>query len=583
MFWSVGGCFGVGNSMGLDIQVILNNVVLNDDEFDGTRDSRVTIRQRDKSGLAFSYGNNLQFYGRARDIIFSEIINSPNPNTTFIPVVLKDKCCKDDNGDFLTIFEGKIGRGDVKWCEGQCWIDASFEDNSELAQKLICINNTPIILRESLDGSVTSDGEDEGKSAVYYKYCIEGKSSVIAWLRLFFVTITVGSLFPVIIVISFIIVIINGIIAFLNLFGANITPINQTLQDPIQLTNTIYNNVIGCNRKHKAPFVYSYITNVCKLCGLNLRSSLFEAGGAYHNLTHLNIPFRRGAFDTAKADEIFITENFPSFTLSQFLDQFKTLNIDYSVEGGDLVVERKDYFNNQIWIDFTSRLGDIVKDGLCYEFNDESPKAGRIYEYQEDASDIGEEANRFWGGNVVDYNKPVYNPNLKGVDTVIIPFAPTRFIDDNFGSVLYGFRNSPGLATIIPDNVMLLANGTASTPKLLMWDPSTPKDGGGVQKIVLPSGRAAYNVDAWLRSDIDQIFAGQDNLYTRLLFIDDPRETALKRQNYELTFAYNCEDLRTFSFGARVRFMQSGNIVIGTVEELEIDYQKKQIRLKGKI
>ena len=329
--------------------------------------------------------------------------------------------------------------------------------------------------------------------------------------------------------------------------------------------------------------MFSYIRNVCRLCGLNLRSSLFNPGGPYHNLAHLNIPFRRGAFDTAKADEIFITENFPSYTLTQFLDQFKTLNIDYSIEGDDLVVERKDYFNTNIWIDFNGREDDIVRGGLCYEFGDEGPKAGRIYEYAKDASDIGEEANRFWGGDVVNYNDPTFNPNLVGVDLVTVPFSPARFIDDNFGSVLYQFRQAPGISALIPDNALLLANGTASFPKLLMWDPATPKDGGSVQKIQVSNGRYAYNVPTWLRSDINQIFPGVDNFYTELLFIDDPRETVLKRQNYEITFQYTCEDLRSFSFGSRIQFTQGGNVVTGTVEVLEIDYQKKQMKITGKI
>jgi hypothetical protein len=567
--------------MGLDIQVILNGVLLNDDEFDGTADSKITIRQKDKEGLAFSYGNNLQLYGRARDIVFDNVINTASPFTSFITIVLRDKCCKDELGANLIIFEGKIGFGDVKWCEKDCFIDVSFEDNSKLARQITCIKNTPIILRESLDGSRTSAGEDEAKSAVYYKYCVEGKSSVLAWMRLFFVTITLGSLFPIILIFSNIVLIINGIISFINLFGANIPLINTVLQDPIQLQNTIYNNVIGCNRKHKAPFVFAYIRNVCRLCGLNLQSTLFNPGGPYHNLTHLNIPFRRGAFTTPKADEIFITENFPSFTLTQFLAQFATLNIDFSIEGDNLVVERKDYFSSNIWIDFSTRQSDIIE--LCYEFGDEGPKAGRIYEYQEDASDIGEEANRFWGGPVVDYNKPTFNPNLKGVDTVSIPFSPTRFIDDNFGSVLYQFRNSPSLKPLIDDNIMLLMNGSASSPKLLMWDPSTNKEEAGVQKIILPSGRGAYNVDAWMRSDIGQIFPSQQNFYTRLLYIDDPRESIIKRQNYEIVFEYSCDDLRSFEFGSRIKLLQGGGVVVGTVENIEIDYQRKQIKITGKI
>lgn len=552
-------------------QIELNGVSLDPELYSGTKDSKVVIRAKDKTGATFGYSNDIQLFGSAKDIIFDNIINAPSPYTSAVPIVIRDTCCKDDNGDFYTIFEGRITFQDVKWCEDDCSVEVNAEDNSIQAQRLQCINDTLIIARESLDTTITSNGEDEGKPAVFFRYCIEDRSKILGFLRIFFLISNVVVLIPFIFAISVILVIFS--------FGA-ITP-----QDIIQFQNNLIAKLVGCNRKHKSPFIYSYLTNVCKLCNLQLSSTLFGIGGPYHNLTYFWAPFEKGKEKIAKAEEVFAEFNFPSQTLTQFLQEFETLNIDFGVEDGTLYVERKDFFSNNIWIDFAGREADIIEQ--CYQFGDDLPKAGRVYEYTQDASDLGEEANRLWGGRVLDFNVP-YNPVLRGVDRVIVPFSPGRFIDDTFGSVIGSADlNIPGFD--IPDDVLLLSSGTASTPKLLLWDGNSDREDARAPFFVdPPSGQKFYNVDAWIRPTIQQLIPGQDNFYTRLLFIDDPRlasdpTVARKFQNYELIFSYNCEDLRTFKIGSRIRLYQFGVQKTGTIETLEIDYQKRQMKITGQL
>ncbi len=60
----------------------LNGVLLNNDEYGGTSDTKVTIRQKDKQGLIFSFGTGLQFYKRGYDIIKQNIILSSSPYTS---------------------------------------------------------------------------------------------------------------------------------------------------------------------------------------------------------------------------------------------------------------------------------------------------------------------------------------------------------------------------------------------------------------------------------------------------------------------------------------------------------------------
>lgn len=557
-------------------QIILNGVSLNPSDFSGTKDSKVVIKTKDKTRNTYSYSNDIELYGQGRQIIVDNIINATNPYTVGVDIVIKDTCCRDDNGDYFTIFEGQITYQDIDFCESfdgqECKITVNAEDNSQQAKDLQCINDTIIIARESLDGSIQSSGEDEVKPAVYFRYCIEDRSKVMGFLRLFFIISNVVFVFPILASIYLALTILT--------FGA----IN--IVDTLEFQKNLVNSLIGCSRKHKAPFIYSYLRNVCKLCGLTLSSSLFEVGEPYNNLTYFWAPFEKGKEDKIKADDTFRDYNFPSETLTQFLEKFQTLNIDYTVENSTLIVERKDFFTNNIWIDFAGREADIIEQ--CYTFGDDPPKSGRVYEYAQDASDLGEEANRLWGGDVIDYNDP-YNPVLRGVDRVIVPFSPARFKDDNFGSVVngfdLGFLNFFGVD--IPDDVLLLATGSFSTPKLLMWDGTSDREDARVKRGVDPlTGTKIYNLDGWLRQNGAGILAGGATFYDRLLFIDDPRlagQVDKKLLNFTLVFTYTCEDLRNFKIGARIYLYRDGIQNEGTVDELEIDYQKKQMKITGKL
>lgn len=554
--------------------VILNGQSLQSIDFSGTEDSKIVIRQKDKDGLVFGYSNSIKLTGEGRQIIFDNIINATLPFTSSVSLELRDNCCKDENGDPFSMFIGTITAQDVKYCEktpedptGCTSMEVNAQDNSVEAQGIKCLKNTLIVSTESLDGNIQSNGEDESRTAPFYTYCIETRPIVMQILRIGFIILNIVFFFPVLIII--------GILAVIFSFGA-VSP-----ADFIAFNNKYVLGILGCGRKHKAPFVYSYLRNVCKLCNLDLVSTLFDIGGPYHNLTHLNAPFAKGGKTTAKAQVAYRPSNLPSDTGTQFLDTFRNLNIDYAVEGTNLVVERKDHFSGNIWIDFNNRASDIIEQ--CYEFGSEGPKAGRVYEFQKDAGDIGEEANRLWGGKVVNYNIP-YNPVLVGVDKVIIPFAPARFMKDVFGSVI-GSTPIPGIKK--PKFVLLLSRGTLSTPKLLMYDESSDIEDARVHKTQNPNANNfLYSLDSWLRSDIGQTIAGQEDFYTRLLAIDDPRNAALvnrKFQNYELLFKYNCDDLRSFKVGSRIRLVRDGQTVTGTIEVLEIDYQLRQMRINGTI
>jgi hypothetical protein len=551
----------------------LNGVLLNNDEYGGTSDTKVTIRQKDKQGLIFSFGTGLQFYKRGYDIIKQNIILSSSPYTSSIPIIIRDRCCSGNNGDDLIIFEGLISSSDIKYCsvseDGVCFVEAEFKDNSEEAQKITCLKNTRIVDTVARDGSGrTSVGEDEGRGAVFYPYCIESRPSSSMFFKVWLVFTLQTAIIPVLI----------PVIALVALFNPNGAKdlLNRTLVE-------FPKRSIGCGRRHKAPFVFSYLQNVCKLCGLNLRSSLFDQGGKYHDLTHLNIPLSKGGKNNGEANQIFKELNFPNQTLPQFLQTFELLNIDYQVLGNDLVVERKDYFDGGIWLDFTQPTNQSKIISLCFNFGDVAPPAIGIYEFTEDTGDIGESVNRLWAGDVVDYNTPI-NPLLSGVEQKIIPFAPTRFLFDGQPSILRELRFFAGGKNVVEDDIMLLSRGMANIPKLLMYDTSTPFDEARVKSSAANSaGNKIYNVEAWIRQGAgSNVFPPTTGFYEELLTIDNPNNQSIRREDFELVFSYDCNDLRTFEFGELVKFERFGVVKEGSVESLDIDYIKRQITITGK-
>lgn len=553
--------------------VQLNGVLLNLDEYSGTSETKLTIRQKDKEGLVFSFGTALQFYKRGYDIIKQNLIQSPTPYTSSIPIIIRDKCCSDlDGGDGL-IFEGIISVNDIRYCsvseDGVCFVEAEFRDNSQVAQKINCLKNTRIVDTVASDGSGrTSLGEDEARGAVYYPYCIESRPSSGMFFKVWLTFTLITAIIPVLI----------PVIALVALFNP------QSARDLLNRTLVEFpKRSIGCGRRHKAPFIYSYLQNVCKLCDLTLQSSLFDIGGKYHDLTHLNIPLSKGGKDTTEANQIFKEINFPNQTLPQFLQTFNLLNIDYQVVGNNLVVERKDFFTGSTWIDFTQPINQNKLISLCFNFGDVAPPAVGINEYTEDTGDIGESVNRLWAGDVIDYNNPT-NPLLSGVEQKIIPFAPTRFLFDGQPSILRELRFFAGGKDVVEDDIMLLSRGMANIPKLLMYDTSTPSTEARVKSSAANSaGNKIYNVEAWIRPNAGaNVSPPTTGFYEELLQIDNPNNQSIKREEFELIFSYDCDDLRNFDFGKLVKFERFGDVKEGSLESVDIDYIKRQITITGK-
>lgn len=530
--------------------VILNVAA---DSYEGTEDSSVTIRQNTDNGIAFSYGSSLTFYNDAYRLIVDELANSPIAPQNSVQIFIYDTCCKDDNGNDYLIFRGLIRSSDIQLTikpdNESCAVECDFSDYSATSEAINCLKQT-VIFSNNANGR-TSDGENEGRQAVYYSYYEETRPRAYM-----FFTLYLGAYLATLITI-----ILNIATLGLGNIGNGIANIRRELLD-----------LFVRKRFHKAPFVSSYLRNICKLCGLQLQSSIFNTGGFWENVNRLDAAIQEGGEDTAEADNIFKDFNAPNITGTDLLDSLKEFNIGYWIENGNtLVVERKDY-QTSTWIDFATR----EIDRLSFNFGDNTPPATRVYEYTNDLSDkTGQEFFRAICGYAIDYNTPP-NPAFRGSEKITFPYGAWRTIDDSAQSVLLQASSAPVLSSFynnISTQSLLMQSGTCGSPKLLEYNGSSPV----VDAIVFDKNQKFY-IDATGRA------AAQGWLYAQFLEIDDPRVIGIKNKEFELTFEYTCADLRNFQFNKTVRLpLQNGTYKDGTIESLTINFKDGTATINGKV
>lgn len=538
-----------------------------EDEFDGTSGASLTIELN--NGLrSTSFTNELTFFGETKKYIVDRLYLSTNPLTEYITLRLFDECCVGDDGTPLKLFTGKATRDDSSLCEDfgvqNCGVSCSFVDDGTVSQKTQCVRNTLIHALREPNGRRITDGEDEYRSAPFFGYYEETRpksfSFVIAYLLIIVLTIYL----PLTVVFRLL------TLGFLDMSIAYSFLIDTAFK----------------KRYHKSPFVHSYLVNVCRICGLTLSSSLFEPSRPLHNMTRLDAPFSEGGASIGEARQVFRDFNRPNITLPQLMESFKELNIGYVVTDTQLIVERIDRLTGGVWIDFTTRPRVLKK---CYNASDNAQPAGEVFSYGEDQSDkVGNEATRLWSGDAVDYNTPLV-PVLRGIRQTIIQYGSTRFVNDasytGQSGVLHFLRGSGYFSivtfnsAVISPTAIIAQTGVFSLPKLLMHDGTSSANNALVERI-----NGISNARLWLREDMATTY-NAPGLYDLLLFINDPRLNLQRNLSFEIVANYTCEDLRTIDTARTVRFefLDTGQIVEGTIDSIQVGFDNSEITITGKI
>ena len=547
----------------LDYTIYLDGNILNKSDYAKLDDFTIVERlgSDGNNGIATSFTGDFEFSGAAYDIIKSQLACNDYPSTTSIPFVIQVIC----KGEPKTVFDGRIYGSDVSYCvntKGTCTITVGAKADDVKTRAVSCLKN--IRITQNVNGAIATSGVDEYRAAPTFEYC-ENKG---------FDTLIFGSLLlNIVIVIQIVISALNAVIGLVGGNEINWAPLEGWV-----------GFITGCDgRKHRAPFIHSYLRNISKLCGLTLQSSIFDAGGYYHNLTRLDCAYDKSSDNITEINNTFNTKNFPNLNGVQFLDSFKDFAIKWLILDGVLYVEREDFLPSNDLIDLTT-------EPTCYEFTDETPPAYSNYKYSLDTVDtVGDRSNPNYvqRGQFIDWNNPI-NPAQSGAKERTFLFGTPTFVNDIFNETGLAIESIYGeliLQTIgfNPDGLLVLEDGTAALPKLLMWDGTSPIANARVERIYIPAPNLyAYNAKMWV--SIAGTLGGvpmPQNIYEKLLIVDDPRTTQIQQREFETETAFCCDDFGTY-VGRAAALKDLCGDRIGIISEAEYDFETNKLKIKGK-
>ena len=357
------------------------------------------------------------------------------------------------------------------------------------------------------------------------------------------------------------------------------------------------NFIVGCNRRHIAPFVDSQFKNMCKICGLQYQSTLFDVGGYYHNTVKMDIAFVPGAGNNQQGftEQGIRIDNRANLNGVQFLEFFKQCNIDWRVVNNTLVVERKDYFVGPLWFDLTILPTDKIL-SVCFDATDIKPAAYAEYMYPKDGVDSsGDEVAKRWTQRAIDWNIPI-NANQSGLFSKTFTFSAAQFrydgnrpdvnpIDKPFYQTWYPF-----VQTDENQYAMFLEKGVSAFPKLInlqsiigqVVTSSVFERGQGIPDYrYFPNGLKAYNYKWWVFEQPFTDAGGNtyDTAYQTLFNIDDPRNTTVKTRRITITVTADCDLLTGLSVDKFIHTTY-GDVQI---DEITYDTNNNSLTINGRV
>jgi len=552
-----------------------------------------TIRHSDSAGgAAFSFTGELTFYGEAYEIIRSEILSSPVPHLVKIPITVYSDQCPDQP------FTGYVEGSGVEWCEvsqdGKCGAKAQIIDGSAIAEKVACVKNTIIWAKvPKYQSAETSDGEDTARKSRYITMCIEFRPRALAEVIFILYIIMRTVVTPMAYIVAGVVSVINLIIKAVNTipFVPNIDEIDFDGNDdtgPIQelrnLLDQMNDFITGCGAKHKAPFVHSYVQNICDVCGLTLSSSVLSPGELYNNLMRLDAP----AYHTKPGASVAEIENCynkqkPNLNGGQFLDDLQqNLNWEWWIEGSVLHIEPAGNVDGLIW--FEHGDGTVIK-SFCIKTTKETVKAYGVYEYSQDAIDVASnEVFRDWGA-INDWNTPP-NDSQRGALEKTLPYSAALFRADNNSDTKLPidkdfYNNSIAFPNLVQwQRVLIMSKGVSAQPKLLMWDGQSQQDNARVQHWAAGNDKFDYNTRMWLRGSHP---SGPTLYETSFEETDNPRNSGIRLREFEMEICLTCEKLATAKDARLIKAYVNGVLKTGKISSIGINYGTFTATITGKI
>jgi hypothetical protein len=581
---------------------------------------------------------DLTFYDAGWQVIKSILIDPPGRMQNSISVRIWDDCC-----DSFLPKDFKITAEDIRFCDGDCFVNARLRVDDPDAEILRQLKNKKIN-----DEAYFIDPNQIPK----FNYCVENRANGITHmliaLGLFVVVLFNVVLAPIVILVTALSVIIFSICAFilaisgllnliinavnlivsfvnfvitaynsipllpnlptinLNVNNINLVPpvCQPFLQNPIilsqelrDLKQLIFDFIVTCRKKHPAPLVRYYLQIIGSAVGAQVQSYAFQnPNSPRYDTCLLNAPENEGEANPPTI----IVENIPVWSMAEMLDKLAiAINGKWFVNNGVIYLERKDYLESQaVYFDAINESQDIIKHA-CYDHSPEQPYASTMIRFQEDSrEEVGNDILRQYRIDV-DYQQFANNGALEGRMDVEIPFAPVRVRNDEMRPAIKYDALTFWRNLIFPDVIlngylsqtmgyMMLEKGTTSIPKLIVWD----RNSGLNDAKVFNYGQGDYNRPwklSWLQGSLRRYgpdyfnFQPQPNgsLYDEFA-IDDPRVNPYKEYRFTIRVRFDCRRLRNAIPRRRVILPGNKN---GRIESIVINLNSKSpyIEISGTV
>lgn len=457
----------VDYSDSVDVTALKRNISLN-----GENDP-----QRSQTG-------DVELYGSAYTFIYTNLISSPDMYSNAVYVRLTDSDCNND------VYLFKIDNKNLRWCDNnECRVQFSME---EYNPKLDCVRTK--LISDNTNGEF-QEYPVSGFPHPRFRYC-----DVLKPTSFFGVMVTFFNS------IDLLIWSLNIMIGILNLLpGVSITPITFT-----------YAKFTGCDRGYPAPYIRTYIDNVCSLCGVDVDDNTdkvfhklidqFSVGGYYNEYYRaclLTAYTTKGVDMTGNKD--YIDSNSPNWTLYELMSKVKTIwNARWYIHNNKLYFNRKDLIGTDIYgttpaIDLSGADADNLLGDVCYVWNGQGKNIRITMGYGIDPSDnIGNELRRRFNGEYFNLTaNPNYTETLEvnafdfGAPSFILDGADTLWdanVVNAVGAVLSGFNF---------DGCLKTQGDTLGLAKILIYNDGTDIEDARVSKnnYILYSGCLEFMFD----------------------------------------------------------------------------------------
>lgn len=507
--------------------------------------------------------------------VYNFLVINPNIYSNSVCVKIIDNTCNNDEYYF------KLDNKNLKWCDTD---GCSMEfDMVGYEPALDCVKTTPIA--DNTYGWFDTYGPFNHPR---YRYCDSFKPT---------------GLFAFILGIA---AILNLLIAFVNAFIYILQPVFPSLQPFNSLTNILG----GCELAWPAPYIRTYVDNVCNICGLTADITTMPVfydlwnplqpvvQNPYYYATLLTAYTKKGV--SANGNKTYIYNNAPSWTLRTFLSKIKLLwNARYFIHNNKVYFHRKDKIGELIWgaspvIDFsTGTDADFLTEGVCFEWNGDGKVKRLYFQYKNDMSDsIGNELRNRFNGEYIDTSG---NPNYTDMIDEDAEFGCASFVgdlnDSNYDSVLTLFVASAGGSS----GPLKTQGDTLELPKILIHDAVSPlldarviktsyvpyinlasmQDDDNVYGNFNPNTGAFYN---WPMS-----FSPDMNVINRNLWqwheIDKPSPDKRTNIGFQFKITYCC-GFNTLNLYQKVKFKDG---YYGEINEILFDHENRSINVKGNL